>query len=87
MRSPARQITETRICVALGFDSESCGSCWNLTFEDHFIIITAIDHASPGFNIGLQAMNNLTGNLAEELGRINATALELDESFCGLPVS
>lgn len=44
----------------------------------------AIDHAGTGFNIALEAMNNLTHNQAEFLGRINADATQVNASVCGL---
>ncbi|KNZ81954.1 Heat-stable 19 kDa antigen [Termitomyces sp. J132] len=43
-----------------------------------------IDVAGDGFNIGLGAMNALTNNHAIGLGRIDATAIEVDRSLCGL---
>ncbi len=72
-----------------GFNSAACGSCWNLTFtngqgKSTSITITAIDVATPDFNIGLTAMNELTGNQAEQLGRAPITAAQIAASNCGL---
>ncbi|KAH0588658.1 Allergen Asp f 15 [Termitomyces sp. J132] len=67
-----------------GFGSPNCGTCWNLTFESTTISVLAIDHAAAGFNIALGAMNTLTKNRAEFLGRIDATSVQVDPSFCGL---
>ncbi|KZV99092.1 immunomodulatory protein [Exidia glandulosa HHB12029] len=66
-----------------GFGSPSCGSCWTLTFNGTSVTITAIDHA-VGFNIAEAAMNQLTKNQAENLGRINATFVQVANSVCGL---
>ncbi|TFK84020.1 Cerato-platanin-domain-containing protein [Polyporus arcularius HHB13444] len=57
-----------------GFDSANCGTCWALTFNGTTINVLAIDTAPDGFNIALAAMNKLTNNQAQFLGRINATA-------------
>ncbi|KAI0696577.1 Cerato-platanin-domain-containing protein [Cerioporus squamosus] len=57
-----------------GFNSANCGTCWALTFNGTTINVLAIDTASNGFNIALAAMNKLTNNQAEFLGRVNATA-------------
>ncbi|KAF5310238.1 hypothetical protein D9619_010436 [Psilocybe cf. subviscida] len=72
-----------------GFNDPDCGSCWNLTFTNSkgakkSIVITAIDVSTPDFNIGLKAMNTLTGNQAEQLGRAPITAKRLAPSACGL---
>ncbi|KAH0583466.1 hypothetical protein H2248_009092 [Termitomyces sp. 'cryptogamus'] len=66
------------------FGSPYCGSCWNLTYESNTINLLVIDVAGDGFNIGLGAMNALTNNHAIGLGRIDATAIEVDRSLCGL---
>ena len=67
-----------------GFNSPACGTCWNLTFNDVTISVTALDVGSKGFNIALAAMNALTNNQATFLGRVNATAVEVPSSVCGL---
>ncbi|PYH94613.1 Cerato-platanin-domain-containing protein [Aspergillus ellipticus CBS 707.79] len=56
-----------------GWNSPNCGTCYGLTYGSTTIYITAIDAAPGGFNIGLEAMNLLTDNQAEDLGRITAT--------------
>ena len=68
-----------------GFDSPNCGTCWNLTFTPtgQTITVTAIDVATAGFNIALEAMNTLTGGRAVDLGRVNATVVEVDKTLCG----
>lgn len=61
-----------------------CGSCWTLTYNGNSINVLAIDHTDTGFNLALEAMNGLTNNQAEALGRIDATATQVDASVCGL---
>lgn len=72
-----------------GFNSAACGTCWKLTFKNAqgvstSIFVTAIDVATPDFNIALAAMNQLTGGQAEQIGRAPITASEVAASNCGL---
>ena len=67
-----------------GFNSPQCGSCWELTFNGTSINVLAIDHAGSGFNIAEGAMNALTNNQAAFLGRVDATATQVNASACGL---
>ena len=67
-----------------GWNSASCGTCWQLTYSGNSINVLAIDHAASGFNIALEAMNTLTDGQAEFLGRVDATATQVDASQCGL---
>lgn len=67
-----------------GFNSPQCGSCWELTFNGTSINVLAIDHAGSGFNIAEGAMNALTNGQAAFLGRIDATATQVNASACGL---
>lgn len=67
-----------------GFNSASCGTCWALTFQGFTINVIAIDHSTGGFRISLEAMNALTSNQAESLGRAAVTATEVAKSLCGL---
>ncbi|KAF8744973.1 hypothetical protein AX14_011986 [Amanita brunnescens Koide BX004] len=72
-----------------GWDSPACGTCWQLTYTDaqgvsSSLNITAVDHAGANsFNIALPAMNNLTNNQAEALGRVPVTAIQVPTSGCG----
>ncbi|KLO12557.1 SnodProt1 [Schizopora paradoxa] len=66
-----------------GFGSAACGTCWALTFNGKTINVLAIDH-STSFNIALEAMNVLTNNQAEFLGRVTVTSKQVDASECGL---
>ncbi|KAL3474991.1 Cerato-platanin-domain-containing protein [Aspergillus californicus] len=72
-----------------GWGSAKCGSCYQVTYTSatgasNSIFVTAVDSGSGGFNVGVQAMNTLTGNRAEELGRVDVTWLEVDRENCGL---
>ena len=67
-----------------GFNSPQCGTCWELTFNGTSINVLAIDHTAAGFNIALEALNKLTDNQGEFLGRINAQAQQVASSVCGL---
>jgi hypothetical protein len=66
------------------FNSPNCGTCWQLTYNGVSINVAAIDHAGAGtFNIALKAMNKLTNNQAEFLGRVNAQAQQVPATVCG----
>jgi hypothetical protein len=66
------------------FNSPNCGTCWKLTFNGTSINVAAIDHAAAGtFNIALSAMNKLTNNQAQFLGRVNAQAQQVNATACG----
>lgn len=69
-----------------GSGSPSCGKCYQLHYTgngiDETITVLGIDTAPNGFNIGLQAMNDLTNGQAEALGRVQATYTEVDASLC-----
>ena len=72
-----------------GWGSTECGTCWELSWTsprgvDYTVNVLAIDHAAEGFNIAHEAMNTLTGGQAYFLGRINATAIQVDAAACGM---
>ncbi|KAI0750322.1 Cerato-platanin [Daedaleopsis nitida] len=67
-----------------GWDSDQCGTCWQLTYKGRSINVLAIDHTDDGFNLALGAMNTLTNNQGVFLGRIDATATKVASSLCGL---
>lgn len=46
--------------------------------------VLAVDHAGAGFNLALKAMNDLTNGQAVALGRIDATAVQVAASACGV---
>ncbi|KAF9781691.1 SnodProt1 [Thelephora terrestris] len=66
------------------WNSPNCGSCWNITYQGETITVTVIDYAGDGFNLSEEAMNTLTGGEAVELGVVDATSVQVDESFCGM---
>lgn len=68
-----------------GWNSASCGTCWQLSYGGRTINVLAIDHAAAGFNIAQAAMNELTNGQAAALGRVEATAVQVAASDCGLP--
>ncbi|KAI2789249.1 Heat-stable 19 kDa antigen [Penicillium oxalicum] len=69
-----------------GTGSPNCGKCYELHFTgngvDKSITVLAIDTAPAGFNIGLQAMNDLTDGQAEQLGRVQVTWTEVNAAQC-----
>nr|AGL40518.1 cerato-platanin 1 [Crinipellis campanella] len=71
-----------------GWNSAACGTCWELTYTTksakRAINVLAIDHASLGLNIAKKAMDQLTGNQAQELGKIDVQARQVPSSVCGL---
>ncbi|KAK2734497.1 hypothetical protein FQN57_001661 [Myotisia sp. PD_48] len=66
-----------------GWNSKNCGKCFKVTWRENnkSIFITAIDRAT-GFNIAKRAMDDLTGGMANELGRINVDYEEAKLSDC-----
>ncbi|KAH8166080.1 cerato-platanin [Xylaria polymorpha] len=67
-----------------GWNSAACGTCWKLTYNGRSVNVLAVDHAGAGFNIALAAMNTLTNGQAVALGRVEATAVQVATSACGL---
>jgi hypothetical protein len=72
-----------------GWNSPNCGTCWKLTYTNSkgkkkSINVLAMDHADNGFNIALEAMNDLTGGQAKQLGRVDVTSKQVAASNCGL---
>ncbi|EPT02273.1 hypothetical protein FOMPIDRAFT_1022910 [Fomitopsis schrenkii] len=67
-----------------GWNSAGCGTCWQISYNGNTINVLAVDHAGDGFNLSLEALNVLTDNQAEALGRVTATATQVDSSVCGL---
>jgi len=67
-----------------GWDSAACGTCWELSYDGYTVTVIAMDTASEGFNLSLEAMDTLTNGQAEFLGRVTATATQVDASNCGL---
>lgn len=67
-----------------GWNSDACGTCWQLTYNGNTINVLAVDHAGDGFNLSLEALNVLTDYQAQSLGHVTATATQVDSSVCGL---
>ncbi|KAF8264255.1 immunomodulatory protein [Lactarius quietus] len=67
-----------------GWDSPACGSCWQISYGDKSINVTAVDHSGDGFILSLKAVNALTYGDAEEFGVIKAQAKLIDKKYCGL---
>ncbi|GJJ10904.1 hypothetical protein Clacol_005132 [Clathrus columnatus] len=67
-----------------GWNSTNCGTCWALTFNGRTINVLAIDTAGHGFNIAQEALDELTGGKAVQLGFVNAAVIQVPSSQCGL---
>ncbi|KAG1856634.1 Cerato-platanin [Suillus subalutaceus] len=72
------------VYTVTGWDSVYCGTCYEVTYGSTTIAILAVDTASEGFNVAEAAMNELTGNQAEFLGRVTVTSVQVNASVCGL---
>ncbi|KAI1791548.1 Cerato-platanin [Ganoderma leucocontextum] len=70
--------------VVPGWNSDQCGTCWALSYNGKSINVLAVDSATDGWNIGLEAMNALTDGQAQQLGRVDAIATLVDSAQCGL---
>jgi len=72
-----------------GFNSASCGTCWKVTYTNSqgvqkSINVLGIDTGAKGFNVAKAAMNTLTNGQADQLGRVDVDAEQIDASNCGL---
>ncbi|KAF2248501.1 hypothetical protein BU26DRAFT_531765 [Trematosphaeria pertusa] len=65
-----------------GWNSPQCGTCYSVTYNANTIYVLAIDHTATGFNLAKQAMDALTNNQAEMLGRVDAQYVQVDNSKC-----
>ncbi|KAJ8591463.1 Cerato-platanin [Rhizopogon salebrosus TDB-379] len=72
------------VYTVTGWDSASCGTCYEVTYGNNTLAVLAVDTASEGFNLSEEAMNTLTGGEAVFLGRVSVTAVEVAASVCGL---
>jgi len=71
------------------FNSANCGTCWKVTYTNaqgtqKSINILGIDTGEKGFNVAKAAMNTLTNNQADQLGRVDVDAVQIAASSCGL---
>lgn len=81
------------VCPQKGFRSDTLchlGTCWALTYTPptgkvkKVIHVLAIDTGAKGFNIALEAMNELTEGQAVQLGTVDVVSSQVDASVCGL---
>ncbi|KZV99846.1 SnodProt1 [Exidia glandulosa HHB12029] len=66
-----------------GWNSAQCGSCYKVTYKNTTVTFTAIDKANT-LNMGLNAMNKLTGGQAKKLGNANIIYQKVSSKECGL---
>ncbi|RPD55660.1 Cerato-platanin [Lentinus tigrinus ALCF2SS1-7] len=68
-----------------GWNSPQCGTCWKLSYGNSgSIYVVGIDHTGDGWNIPQSGMDALTGGQASQLGRVEAVATIVDNSWCGV---
>ncbi|KAI9373848.1 Cerato-platanin-domain-containing protein [Aspergillus egyptiacus] len=72
-----------------GWGSNKCGACYEISYTSatgqvNSMVVTAVDAAPGGFNVGVQAMDQLTGGRAQELGRVDVSFSEVGRGRCGL---
>ncbi|KAK3680677.1 hypothetical protein LTR37_021116 [Vermiconidia calcicola] len=67
-----------------GWNANTCGQCFAVTYKGKTVNILAIDTAPSGINMSLAAMNKLTGGQAQALGRVNADIKKVGVGKCGL---
>lgn len=65
------------------WNSPSCGSCWQISYNGTSIYFTGIDVGKDSFVASEAAMNTLTNGNAGQLGRVDVTAAEVAASHCG----
>ena len=64
--------------------SPKCGSCWKLQYCDQPpVYVIAVDNAAI-IQLGKPAFDQFAGADGAKKGSVNATAVEVDPSFCGL---
>ena len=64
--------------------SPKCGSCWKLQYCDQPpVYVIAVDNAAI-IQLGGDAFKKFAGGDGAKKGSVNATAVEVDPSFCGL---
>ncbi|KAL2006621.1 hypothetical protein VTN00DRAFT_9289 [Thermoascus crustaceus] len=68
---------------SVSWNSPNCGKCYQLTYNGKSIYVTAIDQATTGFNIAQEALDELTGGQAVQLGHVQATYAEAAPANCG----
>ncbi|CUS14168.1 unnamed protein product [Tuber aestivum] len=68
-----------------GWNSPNCGKCYKVTYTatGASINMIGVDAAASGIVMSLGALDELTGGLGEELGRVNVTYVETAGTDCG----
>ncbi|KAI0737994.1 Cerato-platanin [Daedaleopsis nitida] len=66
-----------------GWNSDQCGTCWELSWRGRSVYVVALDHAQDGWNVAHAAMDALTGGQASMYGRIDAIASPVESWRCG----
>lgn len=67
-----------------GWNSPNCGKCYAVTYGTTTRNILAVDHAGEGWVLSRAALDQLTGGLATQLGRVPVTWVPTAQSDCGL---
>jgi len=70
-----------------GWNSPNCGKCFKVTYGSKTIYITGVDTSRSTTNLVLSkyAMNQLTGGLADKLGRVSVTWEQVaNRANCGV---
>ncbi|KAL7269618.1 hypothetical protein RUND412_007707 [Rhizina undulata] len=66
------------------WNSTSCGTCYQITYNGISINMTAVDVSMAGFVLSKTALDLLTDGEAAEWGRIEGQWEQVDASVCGL---
>ncbi|KAL5602179.1 hypothetical protein FOBRF1_009712 [Fusarium oxysporum] len=69
-----------------GPDSPLCVSRWILTYGETSRPVLILDSAKEGFVSTLDALNWLTGNKGEELGKVEVKTTKVDRTNCAFPL-
>lgn len=68
-----------------GWNSDQCGQCFSLTYNGGApIYVVGVDHAASGMVLSKAAMEKLTNNQADFLGRVEASVSKVGVNHCGL---
>ncbi|KAJ4137213.1 hypothetical protein NW768_002795 [Fusarium equiseti] len=69
-----------------GPNSELCGTCWSLSYgyTSRSVLVVDGPRGGSGFTTSFTLMDSLTGGKAEELGRVNVTAFQVELLDCGI---
>ena len=70
-----------------GWNSPNCGKCFKVTWGSKTIYITGVDtsRSTGNFVLSKYALNQLTGGLADQLGRVSVTWSQVaNRAGCGV---